>query len=46
MIKFAGRITDPLNDGEIIRVIALVIIDAEEGEMSMFYKNKFLNLSL
>ena len=38
------KITDSLNNVEVIRVITLGIIDAQEGEMSLFYKNKLLNL--
>ena len=33
--EFAGKITDSLNDGEAVRVITLVIIDAQKEEMSL-----------
>ena len=43
-IAVAGKIIDSLNDLEVMRVITLGIIDAKEGELSLFYKNKLLNL--
>lgn len=40
------KVTDLLDNVEVIKVITLGIIDAQEGEMSLFYKNKLLNLYL